>query len=316
VLAVNKVDTIKIEPEIYEFYNLGLGDPFPVSGQTGLGTGDLLDMIVEKLPPTDESSPEEDTSLKIAVIGRPNVGKSSLVNAITGKKTVIVSDIPGTTRDSVDTRLTFHGRNVLLVDTAGMKRITKLKESLEYFSSIRTLRSLTRCDVAIIVLDINEGLTSYDKSLIDDAEKAGKGIIIAANKWDLIEKDSNTSKQFEENIRHELPDKLEYPIVFISALNGQRVRKVLELAERIDAARTFRVSTADFNKFIETLPVPPGAGDISLRYGTQHAIEPPSFVIFVNDPQKVKDNFVRYMEKKIRDEYKLEGTPIRLTFKK
>ncbi len=316
LLGVNKVDNNRDEPDMYQFYNLGLGDPYPVSGHTGRGTGDLLDAIVELLPQETEGVTESEDALKIAVIGRPNVGKSSLVNALAGKKTVIVSDVPGTTRDSVDTYLALNGRRIILVDTAGLKRVTKLKESLDYYSSLRTMRSLARCDVAVVVIDVNEGLTAYDKSLIDDAEKAGKGVIIAANKWDLIDKDSNTIKQFEQDIRDQLPDKAEYPIVFISALHGQRVRKVLELTASIDASRKFRVQTAEFNRFIETLPVPPGAGDISLRYGTQHGTEPPSFVIFVNDPQKVKDNFAKYVERAIRNEYNLHGTPIRLSFKK
>lgn len=316
LLGVNKVDTRNAEPEIYQFYNLGLGDPFPVSGHTGFGTGDLLDAVIEHLPPAEHVGGEGETALRVAVIGRPNVGKSSLVNALTGKKAVIVSDIPGTTRDSVDTYLTVNGRDVILVDTAGLKRVTKLKESLDYYSSLRTLRALSRADVAVVVVDIHEGLTTYDKSLIDDAEETGKGVIIAANKWDLVEKDTMTMKRFEEGIRAELPDKVEYPVVFISALTGQRVRKVLELADRIDAARKFRVPTAEFNRFIETLPVPPGAGDISLRYGTQYGTEPPSFAIFVSDPLKVKDNFAKYVERSIRDAYHLEGTPIKVSFRK
>jgi len=292
------------------------GDPFPVSGHTGLGTGDILDALVANFPHEEDARPKEEAALRIAVIGRPNVGKSSLVNALTGKKTVIVSDAPGTTRDSVDAYLTYQGHKIALVDTAGMKPAARLKESLDYFSSIRSLRSLSRCDVAIVVLDIFEGMTSYDKSLIDDAVKVGKGIIIAANKWDLIEKDSLTSKRFEERIRQELPDKTEYPVIFISALSGQRVRKTLELAWRIGEARRFRAQTADFNRFIQSLHIPPAAGDIIIRYGVQHGIEPPSFVIFVNDPRKVKDSVLRYIEKCIRNEYRLEGTPVRLTCKK
>ncbi len=170
--------------------------------------------------------------------------------------------------------------------------------------------------MAVVVIDINEGLTTYDKSLIDDAEETGKGLIIAANKWDLIEKDTMTMKRTEEEIRAALPDKAEYPVVFISALTRQRVRKILEVADQIDRARKFRVPTAEFNKFIETLPIPPGAGDISIHYGTQHGVQPPSFVIFVSDPLKVKDNFAKYVERAIRNEYKLTGTPIKVTFKK
>lgn len=317
VLGVNKIDRNRDEADMYAFYNLGLGDPYPVSGQTGRGTGDLLDALVNLLPAVGKSERNEEAeALKIAVIGRPNVGKSSLVNALSGKRAVLVSDIPGTTRDSTDTHLTLDGRKVILVDTAGLKKVTRLKESLEYYSSLRTLRSLSRCDVAVVVVDINEGLTTYDKSLIDDAEKAGKGLVIAANKWDLIEKDTMTMKRIEEEIRGELPDKAEYPVVFISALTGQRIRKVLEVSAEIDRARKFRVPTAEFNRFIETLPIPPSAGELSIRYGTQHDIEPPAFVIFVNAPLKVKENFARYVERAIRKEYKLTGTPVEVTFKK
>ncbi|MDP2984433.1 MAG: ribosome biogenesis GTPase Der [Candidatus Latescibacter sp.] len=316
VLAVTKVDRNPDEADMYGFYNLGLGDPHPVSGTTGRGTGDLLDAVVSLFPPETAETAEIEKALKIAIIGRPNVGKSSLVNALAGKKAVVVSPTPGTTRDSTDTHLTFDGRKVILVDTAGLKKITRLKESLEYYSALRTLRSLSRCDVAVVIIDINEGLTSYDKSLVDDAEKAGKGVIIAANKWDLVAKDTMTLKHTEQEIRDALPDKEDYAVIFISAKTGQRVRKVLELADSIDKARKFRVPTAELNRFFETMPIPPGAGEISIKYGTQHSIEPPAFVIFVSDPLKVKDNFVKYTERSLRRAFGFEGTPIKLVFKR
>jgi GTPase len=315
VLAVNKIDRNRDEADMYGFYNLGLGDPYPVSGITGRGSGDLLDAIVSRLP-AEEDTPEEEDTVKIAVIGRPNVGKSSLVNALSGKQAVIVSDVPGTTRDSTDTRLSYEGRSVILVDTAGLKRPPKLKESLEYYSALRSLRSLARCDVAVAMIDIAEGLSSYDKSIVDDAERAGKGLIIAANKWDLVEKDTMTMKRIEQELRDELPDKEAFPVVFISAKTGQRVRNVLGLACRIQDARKLRVPTPEFNRFVETLPIPPGAGDIMIRYGAQTGTEPPSFVLFVNDPLKVKDNFTTYVERAIRKAFGFEGTPIRLTFRK
>ncbi len=316
ILGVNKVDSNRDESDIYEFYNLGIGDPYPVSGKTGRGTGDLLDMIVEKLPLHSRGAKETGSSLRIALLGRPNVGKSSIINCLTGKDSVLVTETPGTTRDSTDTYLRFNGRDLIIVDTAGLKRITKLKESLEYYSSLRTLRSLSRCDVAVIVIDINEGLSSYDKSLVDDVEKAGKGLLIAANKWDLITRDYTTMKKFETEIRDRLPDKAPYPIVFTSALTSQRVRKILDVAVKIDTARKFRVPTAELNSFIEALRLPPTAGDISILYGTQHGIEPPSFVFFVNNVKKIKDNVVRYVEHRLRKEYGFEGTPIKLSFKR
>ena len=316
VLGVNKVDRNRDEADMYGFYNLGLGEPYPVSGYTGRGTGDLLDAVVNLLPPEKQGVTGDEDAVRIAVIGRPNVGKSSLVNALAGKQAVLVSDIPGTTRDSTDTRLTWNGRRVILVDTAGLKRVTKLKESLEYYSSLRALRSLARCDVAVVMVDISEGLTAYDKSIIDDVECAGKGLIIAANKWDLVKKDTMTMKRIEREVRAAIPDKEDYPVVFISAKTGQRVQNVLEIADRIHQARKFRIPTAEFNRFAETLPIPPGAGDLTIRYGTQTGAEPPSFVLFVSDPPKVKDNFIRYVERAIRKTFGFEGAPIRLSFRK
>jgi GTP-binding protein len=316
VLGVNKVDRTRDEADMYGFYNLGLGDPYPVSGLTGRGTGDLLDAVVNLLPPKKQGTPGDEDAVRIAVIGKPNVGKSSLVNALAGKKAVLVSDVPGTTRDATDTRISWNGRQVVLVDTAGLKRVTKLKESLDYYSSLRTIRSLARCDVAVAVIDISEGLTAYDKTIVDDTERAGKGLIIAANKWDLVEKDTTTMKHYDQELRDALPDKADYPVVFISAKTGQRVRTILDIADRIHRARKLHVSTAELNRFTETLPIPPGAGDITIRYGTQTGTEPPAFVLFVSDPTKVKDNFIRYVERAIRKTFGFEGTPIHLSFRK
>ncbi len=316
VLGVNKVDRGRDESDSYEFYNLGLGEPFPVSGKTGRGTGDLLDELVNALPSEDEEIIDDPDILKIALIGRPNVGKSSIVNSLTGENSVLVTEIPGTTRDSTDTRLTVDGRDIILVDTAGLKRITKLKESLEYYSSLRTLRSLSRCDIAVVVIDINEGLTSYDKRLVSDVTEAGKGLIIAANKWDLIAKDHTTMKRFETEIFDELPDKTAYPVVFTSALNGKRVPKLLDVALKIDERRKYRVQTSELNSFVEKLAVPPGCGDIAVLYATQYGVNPPSFVFFVKDVRRVKDNFTRYLEGNLRRQFGMEGTPIKLTFKR
>ncbi|MFC1490186.1 ribosome biogenesis GTPase Der [Candidatus Latescibacterota bacterium] len=314
ILGVNKVDRNVDEGDIYEFYNLGTGEPHPISGQTGRGSGDLLDEINKLLPRAIPGSDDEDTSLKVALIGRPNVGKSSIVNSITGKKSVIVTDIPGTTRDSTDTYLDFNGREVILVDTAGLKRVTKLKESLEYYSYLRTQKSLTRCDVAIVVIDIAQGLTSYDKNLIDDVTRSESGMIIIANKWDLIEKETMTMKKMTEEIFDQLPDKSNYPIIFTSAITGKRIPKLLETAIQVDEARKYRIPTAAFNDFIENLPIPPSSSDISILYGTQYDVEPPSFKIFVKDKKEVKNNFVRYLERSIREKFGFLGTPLRITF--
>jgi len=316
ILGVNKVDKTYDEYDIYEFYKLGLGDPYPLSAIKGRGTGDLLDAIVESLPPENAKRTEYAEALKIALIGRPNVGKSSIVNILTGKNSVLVTDIPGTTRDSTDTHITVNGRHIIIVDTAGMKRVTRLKESLEYYSSLRTLRSLSRCDVAVVVIDISEGLTSYDKRLVDDATNAGKGLIIAANKWDLIIKDHKTMKHTETRICDQLPDKTPYPIVFTSALTGQRIRKLIECAERIGERRKFRVQTADLNRFVEKLSLPPGSSDVTLYYATQYGVNPPSFVFFVNDVRHVKENLVKYIKRCLREKFDFEGTPIRVSFKR
>ena len=316
VLGVNKVDGNRDEAEMYEFYNLGIGEPYPVSGKKGRGTGDLLDAIVDNLP--DMTALEEEDGpglLRIAFIGRPNVGKSSIVNGLTGKNSVLVTPVPGTTRDSTDTLLTVEGREVILVDTAGLKKTSKLKESIDYYSSLRTLRSLERADVAAVVIDVEKGLTSYDKRLIDDVEKAGRGLIIVANKWDLIEKDHTTLPHMERELRESLPDKAHYPIVFTSAVTLQRIRNIITTAFQIDEARKMRIPTSEFTEFVRTMPLPPTVGDISIMYATQHSIEPPSFVFFVNDIRKVKDNFVRYVERKMRENFGFFGTPVNITFK-
>ncbi len=315
ILSVNKVDRNRDEYDIYDFLSLGLGDPYPISGLTGRGSGDLLDAVVEHFPEEEVESEDEAQQLRIALIGRPNVGKSSIVNSLTGTESVLVTDIPGTTRDSTDTRLTFENRDVVLVDTAGLKRITKLKESLEYYSYLRTQKSLGRCDVAVVVVDIFQGLTSYEKTLINDVVESGKGLIIAANKWDLITKDHTTMKTIEAGLYNELPDKESYPVVFTSALTGKRVTKLIDEAIRVEKMRKYRVKTAEFNEFVEKLPIPPGAGDITIKYATQFAIEPPSFIFFVNDVRRVQDNFTRYLERNLREHFGFGGTPIRLSFK-
>ncbi|MCD6308435.1 MAG: ribosome biogenesis GTPase Der [Candidatus Latescibacteria bacterium] len=315
VLGVNKVDRRRDESDAYEFYNLGLGEPMPVSGATGRGTGDLLDALVDSLPAETENGVDDAETLKIALIGRPNVGKSSIVNSLTGRNSVLVTDVPGTTRDSIDTVLTYDDRKIILVDTAGLRKTTKLRESLEYYSSLRTIRSLNRCDIAIVVIDIDEGLTSYDKRLVDDAEDAGKGIIIAANKWDLVPKDHSTLMRYERDIYDAFPDKKPYPVMFVSALNGKRIGKLIETAAAIDGRRRFRVQTADLNRFIENLGTPPGFSDIRLLYATQYTVNPPSFAVFVNDVRLVKTNFRRFVENRLREAFDFNGTPVRLSFK-
>ncbi len=316
VLAVNKIDTNRDEPDRFDFYNLGLGEPYPVSGLRGRGSGDLLDAIVENLPPGEDDVPDEDGLVRVACIGRPNVGKSSIVNALTGRTVSLVTEIPGTTRDAVDTRMTVDDREIVLIDTAGLRRQAKFAESIEYYSSLRTFRSLDRCDVAIVVLDIDQGITSYDKRLVDQVTDSGKGLIMAANKWDLVDKDHTTHKRVETIIRDELPDKAPYPVIFTSALTGQRVRKLLEVALKIQDRRSSRIQTAELNDFMERLPLPPGAGNVVIRYATQYTVNPPSIAVFVKDIRQVKKNFIRYMEHRLRERFDFAGTPVRISFRK
>ncbi len=315
ILAVNKVDRANDEIDMYEFYNLGIGDPVPISGRTGRNSGDLLDEIVALLPPEYEFADEGEVPLRIALIGRPNVGKSSIVNVLAGAERVLVTDIPGTTRDSTDTSIEYNGRRITLVDTAGLKKIGRLKESIDYYSYLRTQTSLARCDVAVIVIDIDQGLTAYDKNLVADVEASGKGLIIAANKWDLIEKDTMTMKHMTEDIFAELPDKKHYPIIFTSAVTKQRVDKLIETAIKVENSRNLRIKTSELNNFLEHLQIPSAVGDFSVLYGVQHGIAPPSFVIFVTDKRGVKRHFFPYIEHQFRNAFDFEGTPIVISVK-
>jgi len=315
VLTVNKIDRGRDEYDIYEFYNLGLGEPFPVSGKTGRGTGDLLDEVVMLLPRSGTEKGIPEPALRIAFIGRPNVGKSSLVNVIVGYQRALVTDIPGTTRDSTDTYFRYQNRDIVIVDTAGLKRVTKLKESIEYYCYLRTQTSMARCDVAVVVLDISQGMTTYDKALVDDVVSSGKSLIIAANKWDLVPKDHRTMKEVKTEIYSELPDKTFCPTLFTSALTGKRAMTIIETAFLLGDARKLRIQTSELNTFFETLLIPPGAGYFNILYGTQEAVEPPSFVVFVNDHREVKDNFVRFLEKTIREKYGFPGTPIKISIR-
>ena len=255
--------------------------------------------------------------MKVALIGRQNVGKSSIMNQLARSPRALVSDMPGTTRDSIDTRITISGRDILLIDTAGLKRVAKLKESVDYYSSLRTIASLNRCDVAVVILDVLEGLTEYDKRLISDVEKAGKGLIIAANKWDLVTKDTKTMKSVEEDIRDEIPDKAPYPIIFSSALTGKRVWNLATEAISIFDNCHYRVSTGELNRFMEDLVIPTSCGgDVTIYFASQVSVCPPTFMFSVNDTRKVKKNLVRFMERSIRKAYPFDGSPLRLTFKK
>ncbi|OPY62940.1 MAG: GTPase Der [Pelotomaculum sp. PtaU1.Bin065] len=314
VLAANKVENYGSQTQLYEFYRLGLGEPVPVSAAEGLNTGDLLDRLVELLPHEEEEKYPADT-IKIAVIGRPNVGKSSLVNTILGEERVIVSKISGTTRDAIDTPFERDGRPYVIIDTAGMRRKSKVGGLTEKYSAIRALKAVDRSDVVLIVLDAVAGVTEQDKRIAGYAHEAGKATVIVVNKWDLINKDDRTMNRFTENIRDELNFMQYAPVVYISALTGQRVPRVLELVDFVAGQHAIRLSTPNINNLIkEAVMHNPPPGDKSRRlkimYATQGGVKPPKFILFVNEPELMHFSYRRYLENQFRNAYGFEGTPI------
>ncbi len=316
LLAVNKVDTIKDNHDIYEFYNLGLGDPIPVSAANILNLGDLLDAVVEQLPKEGEAAEESD-EIKVAVIGRPNVGKSSLVNALIGEERVIVSDVAGTTRDAIDTHFVADGTKFVLIDTAGMRRKSKIEMPVERYSVIRSLRAVDRADVVLMVIDAVEGVTEQDKKIAGYAHEAGKASIIVVNKWDLLEKDSKTSLRFTENIRSELGFMQYSPVLFTSALTKQRVGRLTELIKFVAEQHNMRVSTSILNQIISdatAINPPPAAHGKRLKiyFTTQPDVKPPTFILFVNEPEAMHFSYLRFLENKLRESFGFEGTPLKL----
>lgn len=316
VLAANKVDDFSRNVEYYEFYQLGLGDPIPFSAIHGYNMNDLCDAIVEKFPPCEPEEEEED-AIKIAVVGRPNVGKSSLVNALLGKQRVIVSEVAGTTRDSIDTPFEYDGQKYILIDTAGVRKKSRIKEATEKYSVIRTLRSIERADVAIIMLNADEGIIEQDKRVAGYVHEQGKANIIVMNKWDLVEKDGKTMNKFDKDIRRDLKFLAYSPTLYISALTGQRIFKVLEMARFIAEQYYRRIQTADLNRVINEailLNPLPGAGKKKgkIYYTAQVATAPPTFVLFVNDPELIHFSYVRYLENVLRTNFGFEGSPIRI----
>lgn len=316
ILAVNKVDSAKAMDEIYEFYNLGLGEPIPVSASNALNLGDLLDKVVESLPKEHVVEGESD-QIRIAVIGRPNVGKSSLVNALVGQERVIVSDIPGTTRDAIDTYFTKEGTNFVLIDTAGMRRKAKIDLPVERYSVIRSLRSVDRSDVVLMVIDAVDGVTEQDKKIAGYAHEAGKGIIIVVNKWDLMEKDSKTSLRFTETVRDELGFMQYAPVLFTSALTKQRVHRVVELVKFVAEQHSMRIATSVLNQVIAdatAINPPPSENGRRLKiyFTTQADVKPPTFIFFVNEPEIMHFSYLRFLENRLRESFGFEGTPLKL----
>lgn len=315
ILAVNKVDNMRVENlDVYEFYSLGMGDPIPVSAGQMLGLGDLLDVVISHFPEGSEED-EEDEKVRVALIGKPNVGKSSLINKILGEDRLIVSNIPGTTRDAIDTEITIDGTDFVFIDTAGMRRKSKIKEDIERFSIIRAVAAVERCDVAVLVIDANEGVTDQDTKIAGIAHERGKAAVIAVNKWDSIEKDDKTMNKFLRDIDTELAYMSYAPKVFISAKTGQRVNRLIELAKTVKENNNLRISTGVLNDvLIEAMAMqqPPSDKGKQLRiyYITQASVKPPTFVLFVNDRQLMHFSYRRYLENQMRDAFGFVGTPI------
>jgi ribosome-associated GTPase EngA len=316
VLAVNKSDNPQRMDAAYEFYALGFGDPIPISSAHGLGIGDLLDELVKRLPEGEEEEYDEDT-IKVALIGRPNVGKSSLVNAILGEERVIVSDIAGTTRDAVDTPFEKDGQKYVLIDTAGMRKRGKVYESTEKYSVMRAMRAIERCDVALIVLNAEEGLIEQDKHIAGYAHEAGKAAVIVVNKWDAVEKDDKTMNRFTRKVREQMAFMNYAPILFVSAKTGQRLNRLLPLVDQVAEQHAMRVQTHVLNDVIidavAATPPPTDKGRrLKINYATQVSVKPPTFVLFVNDPELMHFSYERYLDNRIRAAFGFEGTPIRL----
>lgn len=319
VLGVNKVDHAKFEDALYEFYSLGLGDPITISASQGLGLGDLLDEVVKDFPKSDEEEAEH--RINIAVSGKPNVGKSSLVNALLGEERTIVSNIPGTTRDSIDTPFTFGDREFTLVDTAGIRRKRSVEdETIERYSVIRSLAAIRRADVVLIVCDASEGLSEQDVRIAGYAHEEGKPSVIVVNKWDLVEKDTNTINKFKKDIGADLTFMSYAPLLFISAKTGQRVSKVMETAISVYEQSCRRITTGTLNDVLNeailvTAPPSDKGRQMKIYYATQVSIQPPTFIIFVNDETLLHFSYARYLENYFRKSFGLEGTPMRMIFR-
>jgi len=316
VLAINKIDNPDMRSMIYDFYSLGFGEPFPISGSHGLGLGDLLDEVAKNFPEQDEEE-YPDNVIKFSLIGRPNVGKSSLVNSFLGDERVIVSEIAGTTRDAIDTQYEYEDQPYVIIDTAGMRKKGKVYETTEKYSVLRALRAIERSDVVLVVLNAEEGIQEQDKKIAGYAHEAGKAVIIVVNKWDAVEKDEKTMNKTTKLIRSHFLF-LDYaPIIFVSAKTNQRVHSILPVINRVSENHAMRVTSSILNEVIEDSvarnPAPTDKGRrLRIYYATQVAIKPPTFVVFVNEPEIMHFSYERFLENRIRESFDFEGTPIRL----
>jgi GTP-binding protein len=317
-LAVNKVDNLKRHDDVYDFYQLGMGEPFPISGLNGLGTGDLLDAVVAALPKPEAA--EEDESVKVAIVGRPNVGKSSLLNKLLGEERAIVSPIPGTTRDAIDTRFEFQGLPVTLIDTAGVRRRGRINVGVEKYSVLRTYKAIDRADVALLLIDGVEGVTAQDAHIAGIVLEKNRSVVVVVNKWDAVEKDTYTMNVFTEKIRSELHFLDYVPVLFISAKTGQRVDQVLPTALRVQEERLVRIPTSELNRIVREAmmthaPHSKTGQRLKIFYASQVGVAPPTFLFHVNDPKLVHFTYRRFLENQIRERYGFTGTPLRLSFR-
>ena len=317
-LVVNKGESAARRLNVGEFYELGLGEPYAVSGLHGTGTGDLLDALVESFPPQQEE--EEDESVKIAIVGKPNAGKSSLLNKLVGMERAIVSPIPGTTRDAVDTLIQYEGIDITLIDTAGIRRRGRIEPGVEKYSVLRSFKAIERADVALLLIDATTGITSQDAHIAGFILDAWKSCVVLVNKWDAVEKDSYTMEEYSKRIRQDLNFMPYVPLLFISAKTGQRVEKVLPLALQVQEERLVRLTTSKVNQVIHNAqdvhPAPSKGGrQLKMYYGTQVRSDPPTFMIYVNDPKLAHFSYRRYLENQFRKEYGFLGTPIRIVMK-
>ncbi len=320
ILGANKADSVQRAQNAVEFYNLGLGDPIPVSAYHGTGTGDLLDAIVAELPERVEAD-EEEYAAKIAIVGRPNVGKSSLLNKLLGFERVVVSDIPGTTRDTIDTVVEYAGNKILLIDTAGIRRSGKVERGIEKYSVLRALKAVERADVTLLLIDATEGVTAQDAHVAGMVLEANKGIAVLVNKWDAVAKDNDTFNSYTRAVRSALHFIPYAPLLFISALTGQRVTDAIELALEIESERKTRISTSKLNTILRDAvrDHPPSSihkgAHLRIFYATQAQVDPPVFLFFSNAPEEIHFGYRRYLENRIREAYPFMGTPIILVFR-
>jgi GTPase len=320
VLAANKADSPERQFDAVEFYALGLGEPIPMSAYHGIGTGDVLDALTERLPIMDDA-PEEEATIKVAIVGRPNVGKSSLLNRLLGEERSIVSDVPGTTRDTIDTLIHYHETPVLLIDTAGIRRRGKIEQGIEKYSVLRALRAVERCDVALLLIDAEEGVTAQDAHIAGMILEQRKGVALLVNKWDLIEKDDTTFNEFTRRMRQTFSFIPYAPLLFISAQTGQRVNKILDTVAEIYQERQKRIPTSELNQLLRqaVFDHPPASihksAHLRLYYVTQAGIAPPTFVFFANNAEELHFSYQRYLENRIREQYQFTGTPIKLVFR-